>query len=222
MPQGVDPGEFIRALYKDYLDHDRSLIYIASTIPVPAETKRKVTIGGEQWTEILFGGNHPATVQPLFHIDMFVTLVGREPDGKFRVMVGDPALAADVLGQSVSPHAMQEVFDNIAKGLGRAGFAVTRTPLPLVYEDDEKLLERFWYFATANNCVVQNSHSDGRIVWLPTYGYGHWQALSATDEANMRIWEELGFEVRLLGDFHPFAANLGAVHCIKKYLARGG
>jgi hypothetical protein len=24
----------------------------------------------------------------------------------------------------------------------------------------------------------------------------------------------------LLGDFHPFAQNLGAVHCIKKYLAR--
>jgi hypothetical protein len=30
----------------------------------------------------------------------------------------------------------------------------------------------------------------------------------------------LGFSVQMLGDFHPFAENLGAVHCMKKYLAR--
>jgi hypothetical protein len=26
--------------------------------------------------------------------------------------------------------------------------------------------------------------------------------------------------VHRLGDFHPFAVNLGAVHCVKKYLSR--
>jgi len=25
----------------------------------------------------------------------------------------------------------------------------------------------------------------------------------------------------LIADFHPFAINLGAAHCIKKYLSRG-
>jgi len=42
-----------------------------------------------------------------------------------------------------------------------------------------------------------------------------------TDRRNAEIWEGLGYEVVGLADFHPFASNLGAAHCIKKYLARG-
>lgn len=220
VPTGVNPADFIRGLYNEYLDHERQLLYVASSISVPHETTRPTVINGQQWKETLFGGNKKGTVQPLFHIDMFITLVGRDTNGKFRVLVGDPGLAAKTLGETVSQNAMQEVFDNIAKGLANAGFEVERNPLPLVYEDDPARRERFWYFATSNNCLVQNSDAHGKIVWLPTYGYGHWEKLQATDTENKRIWETLGFEVRQLGDFHPFASNLGAVHCIKKYLAR--
>jgi hypothetical protein len=222
LSDGQDPAEFIRGLYTDYLDHERKLIYVASSISVPEETRRSFSISGQPWTEILYGGNKKGTVQPLFHIDMFLSLVGRSSGGRFKVLVGDPALAAKILGESPSPYAMCEVFDNIAKGMSNAGFDVERNPLPLIYEDDLSRKERFWYFATTNNCLVQNSASDGRIVWLPTYGNGSWPQLSLTDEANKKIWISLGFEVRQLGDFHPFAANLGALHCIKKYLSRSG
>jgi hypothetical protein len=34
-------------------------------------------------------------------------------------------------------------------------------------------------------------------------------------------WRGLGHEVCLLTDFHLFAENLGAVHCITKYLVQG-
>ena len=34
------------------------------------------------------------------------------------------------------------------------------------------------------------------------------------------LWRSLGYDVVRLGDFHAFAVNLGAVHCIKKYLER--
>jgi hypothetical protein len=85
--------------------------------------------------------------------------------------------------------------------------------------DDEARRERSWYFATSNNALVQNAPA--RHVWLPTYGHGSWPELQATDQANAQIWTTLGFEVHELGDFHPFAENLGAVHCIKKYLERG-
>ena len=220
-PVGTDPANFIRGLYNEYLDRERQLIYIASTIPVPTETSREIVVDGQPWKEVLYGGNRSGTVQPLFHIDMFITLVGRGPGGQFKVLVGDPAMASEILGQQPSSTAMQEVFDNIASGLGNAGFEVRRNPLPMAFEDDASRRERFWYFATSNNCLVQNSQTDGLIVWLPTYGYGAWTSLAATDEVNRQIWEDLGFEVRQLGDFHPFAANLGAVHCIKKYLARG-
>jgi hypothetical protein len=115
---------------------------------------------------------------------------------------------------------MAEVFDNIAEGLLKREFLVTRNPLPLVYVEDSSAKERIWYFATSNNALVQITQSGSKDVWLPCYGFGNWTSLSLTDAENKRIWESLGFQVQMLGDFHPFAENLGAVHCIKKYLAR--
>ena len=84
--------------------------------------------------------------------------------------------------------------------------------------DDPDRKERTWYFATSNNALVQNGPS--KIVWLPSYGHGNWSELAETDKANAAMWEEMGYAVKMLSDFHPFAENLGAVHCIKKYLAR--
>jgi hypothetical protein len=216
---GVPPAEVVRQLYREYLDTDRTLIYVGSTRPVPVQVRRPFDLNGEPWTEMLFLGNKQGTVQPLFHIDMFITLAGRAQDGRYRVLVGDPGLAARILGVAEWPHAMQEVFDDIARQMENAGFAVTRNPLPLVYTDDVATSTRYWYFATANNALVEIT-AGRRRVWLPAYGFGAWTALAATDQANVEAWSDLGFEATLLADFHPFAENLGAVHCIKKYLAR--
>ncbi len=216
---GVPPAEFIRRLYGDYMDRRRTLHYVGSTIPVPAQTSRRIELDGQIWTEHLYLGNREGTVQPLFHIDMFVTLAGRDDEGRYRVLVGDPRLAAEILGLPVVAHAMVEVFDNIARGLERLGFIVLRNPLPLVHLDDEVARDRIWYFATSNNALVEIAAATRR-VWLPTYGHGAWSTLRASDDANAAIWTRLGFEVTPLGDFHPFAENLGAVHCIKKYLRR--
>ncbi len=150
---------------------------------------------------------------------MFISLAGRQPDGRYLLLVGDPRAAADVLGQPLQPHAMAEIFDNIANGLARRGFAVQRNPLPLVYVDDPITRERLWYFATANNALVRIA-DESKSVYLPTYGYGAWDELALTDQRNAEIWRDLGFDPQPLKDFHPFAENLGAVHCIKKYLAR--
>lgn len=219
---GERPGDLVRRLYSEYLDVDRRLLYVGSTIPVPAEERRWFDLDGERWQERLFTGNRPGTVQPLFHIDMFITLVGRAPNGRYRMLVGDPALAAEVLDEPLPPQAMREVFDNVAAGLGRLGFDVRRNPLPLVYVDDPDQRTRVWYFATSNNALVEIGDDGDKRVFVPTYGYGEWASLQATDQRNQQIFEELGFEVLALGDFHPFASNLGAVHCIKKYLARSG
>jgi hypothetical protein len=115
---------------------------------------------------------------------------------------------------------MSEIFDDIVRALQRLGFEVIRNPLPLTYVDDPANRTRFWYFATSNNCLVQIDKKAGHHVWLPTYGHGDWAELAATDAANKRVWERLGFTVHMLADFHPFAQNLGSVHCIKKYLER--
>ena len=53
------------------------------------------------------------TFQPIFHIDMFVTLVGLGADGAFELLVGSPRLADERLGVS-SPYALDDVYDTIA------------------------------------------------------------------------------------------------------------
>jgi hypothetical protein len=214
------PAELVGRLYREYLDSGRRLLYVGATVPVPGEQTRPFKLNGQKWNEILYVGNANGTTQPIFHIDMFISLAGRGPDGKYRVLVGDPGMASVLLNQPKYPHAMQEVFDNIARTLKRNGFEVIRNPLPLAYVDDPGARERTWYFATSNNALVQWSNTPDSTVFLPSYGHGNWASLSATDAANRKIWEKLGFKAVMLGDFHPFAENLGAVHCIKKYLAR--
>ena len=166
------PVDLIRRLYSEYLDTSRNLIYVGSSIPVPKKEVRNITVDGQQWKEYLYLGNKEGTSQPLFHIDMFISLTGRSENDAFRLLVGDPSLAADILGTSVLPQSMREVFDNIALFLKSKGFEVIRNPLPLVYVDDPYERTRIWNFATSNNLLVQNSNMSPNAVWMPTYGYG--------------------------------------------------
>ncbi len=84
----------------------------------------------------------------------------------------------------------------------------------------DQIRVREFYFATSNNCLVENIGGGSKTVWLPTYGHGTFAELQTIDAENKKLWEKEGFTVKMLGDFHPFAKNLGAVHCIKKYMAR--
>ncbi|HYG58367.1 MAG TPA: hypothetical protein VD902_09940, partial [Symbiobacteriaceae bacterium] len=219
VPGGGDPPAFVKELYRTTFDPDRKILYVGTRLPVPREHRRTFTNGGQVWKEDVYAGT--GEHQPIFHIDMFITLAGRGPSGKYRLLVGSPAEAARVLDEKEpSPYALAAQLDDVAASLAAIGFEVIRNPLPLTYVDDRSRRLRTWYFATANNCLVQIDEKAGNHVWLPTYGHGDWGDLRATDEANRALWQDLGFAVHLLGDFHPFAQNLGAVHCIKKYLAR--
>jgi hypothetical protein len=218
VPPGVDVGEFVNALYQRTFDPDREVRYVGTKLIVPQAERREITVGGESWQEIVYLGTGRA--QPIFHIDMFISLAGRGSDGRYRLLVGSPQAADKVLDRATVAHAMAPIFDDVARHLEREGFDVRRNPLPLTYVDDPNSRTRRWYFATSNNCLVQIDEEAGNSVWLPTYGHGPWEDLGATDDANRQIWEEMGFEVHQLADFNPFAQNLGSVHCIKKYLER--
>ena len=196
--------------------------------------------------DLVYQGNHEGTAQPLFHIDMFLTLAGRSPSGRYRVLVGDPSLAPAAPSTSARGYSMQNVYDAIAKSL-EPRFDVIRNSLPLTFytkkiqvsalnqPQDPDLhaiyLEltnaglsevdlRSWYFATANNALVQDAPTD-RHVWLPTYGQDpNYTYLKGSDAANRELWESFGYTVTELPSFHRLARGLGAVHCIQKYLAR--
>jgi hypothetical protein len=221
-PTRAAEDELLRGVYRRFLDGRRTFVPVGTTLPVPAAAQREFRLGGATWTEEIHAGNQPGTRQPIFHIDMFVSLAGRGDDGRYRVLVGDPREAARLTGEPLQAHAMAPVFDDVARDLGRRGYDVTRTPLPLVYADDPEARVRSWYFATSNNVLVHAPAEERPSVFIPTYAHGPFaDALAATDRANAEIWEGLGYDVVALEDFHPFASNLGAAHCIKKYLARG-
>jgi hypothetical protein len=213
--------EELAKLFSRYLDHERKFLTVGSLLYVPQEEKQEFEMDGVTWTETLHSKNIEGTVQPLFHIDMFMTLAGRNKAGKYQVLVGDTRMAAEVLGEEMAGYGMPDVFDDVAALLERQGFEVIRNPLPLTYVDNPEERRRKWYYATSNNAVVEVKSETEKTVWLPTYGHGNWKYLQKTDEANKQVWEKLGFKVIQLEDFHPFAEKSGALHCIKKYLRRG-
>lgn len=216
---GISRVEKVMKMYNDYLDTRRKIFYIGSNIPVPEEASGLFSYKGGLRKEKYYRQNKPGSVQPVFHIDMFITPAGRGKDGRYRLVVGDPALASEILGEKVSPYSIPEVFNDIANGLRANGFDVYRNPLPLVYMDDERSFVRNWYFASANNALVEIT-GNSKMIWLPCYGFGDWSYLHKTDEANITIWKNLGFEVIVIEDLHPLAEHSGSLHCIKKILRR--
>jgi hypothetical protein len=232
-----DEPRFIRA-YEDYLDPTKNGIIInywedGIRIEVP---KFDSFLDERNW--YIVDWTAPGKYQPIFHIDMFLTLGGRNDKGKYKVFVGDPSEAARILDEPLTnKFAKPEVFKNIIYALNaQSDFEVIPIPLPLTStvispETAKKELEMtdipkeakqvlLYYFATYNNCIVEISdgHKD---VWMPTYGYDGWSKLKILDDAVEQIWTDHGFRVHRLGNYHPFMLYQGGPHCLIQYLARG-
>ena len=254
VPSGTDPRRLVNQLFSAYVENSRKLILIGTKKPIPLRDYVGTRVGDDYYLDLPTGGT--GTFQPIFHIDMFITLIGGEDDGPFQVLVGSPTVGDGHLGTS-APFALAEVYDGIAKELHNLGFVVTRNPLvhratlgrtfelrelralsrepdgevlaPAVAElaaagavDATEIRIRDWHHITWNNCLVENSQVVGKHVYLPTFGHGDHADLASIDSQMEALWEGLGFTVHMLGDFNPFASRQGVVHCIKKYVARGG
>ena len=252
IPAGTTPDAFVAQLFTEFVDRDRRLIVVGTNRPIPLRTVYGTRDGSKYFVDIASDG--AGTFQPIFHIDMLITLIGRTA-GQFEVLLGSPAMADSLLGRS-SPFSLDDVYDTIEEQLTREGFRVRRNPL--VHEPTEgrrftvaelrdlaqrpgneelavavdelvsagagvntPVTMRSWHHITWNNCLVENSATAGRHVYLPTFGHGRRAALKPIDDEMKRLWTGLGFSVHALGDFNAFAERQGVVHCIKKYLRRG-
>lgn len=199
--------------FRSEIEAHRTVIAIGGEGPLPRRGPTRCR--DLRWREAVDRNlSRPGSRQPVFHLDMFMTLAGKR-----RVLVGDPLAARRLTGLPLPESVPLDAFDAIARDLDQRGFEVIRNPLPLVYFDDPEARLREWFYASANNCWVEHC-PDGSRVWLPQYGFGAWPELEATDAANARIWRELGFEVILAGDFLPLADQLGALNCVSKILER--
>ena len=125
-PDSMSLPDFATQLYSDYVDRARRLILVGTTREIPLRGLHGLKQGDQYFLDIATDG--AGTYQPIFHIDMFITLLGTDADGTFEVMVGDPSLADDILGTQ-SPWALTEVYDAIAHDLADEGFTVHRNPL---------------------------------------------------------------------------------------------
>lgn len=218
-------GRTARDLSSHALDPTRRVVVVDTDRMLGADRTRPIRVNGRDVDEILPGGD--GSPDPLIHLDMFLTLAGRGPAGRYRILVGSLTMADEILERLGVDPRLADHLDGIAAQLVDAGFEVIRNPLPLTRADGRPRLRgqvrevRIWYLATANNCLVQVDPTHGDHVWLPTYGHGAWKELAATDTANRRIWESLGFTVHELTSFHSLAQRFGALHCITKDLDRG-
>ena len=252
LPVGADLDAAVRRLFHDYVEAGRRLVLVGTRKPIAVADFRGRREGDEYFLDLPSSGT--GAFQPVFHIDMFLTPVGRV-DGRFVVLVGDPAQADELLG-TTSPYALADVYDQLAATLAAAGFDVRRNPLvhrstraqtlsmadlraiadreqdagltqavrelaAAGAQDDTGVVVRDWHHITWNNCLVEDSATDGRHVYLPTFGYGTESDLAVIDAHMTSLWQGLGFEVHALADFNSFARRQGVVHCIKKYLRRG-
>ena len=158
--------------------------------------------------------------QFLYHLDLFITLAGKAQKlGKERVVVGE-----------IVHQEGEEVLDGVAKlwnaqlqllidqCLPKEKFEVFRCPLAITWMWNQDQTSKIWYFASYNNCLIQQGHQN--TVWVPTYGHGSWLDLKQYDDENKGKWESLGFEVIELGDVHPLAVRYGGVRCITKCIKR--
>jgi hypothetical protein len=221
MPTGSQATEVdVEALFNAYLDNKRKLIRVgdgAEIVPDP-ETRYAIREGDAFFLDFAYRG--VGYWQPIFHIDMFITLVGRvSADAPFRVLVGSPKLASEITKTPECPYALQGSFDYVANQLEGRGFDVIRNPLALVSKTDtpltlaemrnageaQEVLDQFlalgatdttlvtprdWYHATHNNCLVQVSKTHGNCVYLPTFGNADHPGLTSVDAAMQALWKD--------------------------------
>ena len=120
--------DFIVDLFRETFDAERTIFFAGTRLRVPETETRPLLIEGEDWTEVLYAGS--GHHQPIFHIDMFISLAGRGPSGRYRLLVGSPVDADRLLDRPSVAHGMSEIFDDVARQLEVAGVRGDPQPTP--------------------------------------------------------------------------------------------
>lgn len=188
-------------------------------INLDAETKKllKEYLGVNM--EIIPVGNskyhNQSMVEPFPHIDLYITLAGRNTQGRYQLLVGK-TVAANPKDYHLA-NSLNQCIEPIVAELTKKGFDIIRNPIPLTRDN---IFEGDTYYCYYNNCLVEIDGATKR-VWMPTFGHDEWsEQLKKYDAENKAIWHQLGFDVIELMNFHPFVNHGGGIHCITKCVKR--
>lgn len=176
--------------------------------------------------------------QPVFHIDLFMTLLGRNSRGEQIILVGEPVADFDdhfldekeqqIFNEQIkdATDRINECIKNLKDDLNQHNipYQILRNPLPLTYYNYH--LRTSWYWASYNDCLVEISGGE-KNVWLPRYYNNknfenpHWKELRRFDEKSKEIFQQNGFNTYMFNhDFHALAANNGSLLSMTKCLQR--
>lgn len=213
-------GDTEDAVSTGALDPSRRAIVLSCAEPAPGEETLTRDSPAPGWQEKLRYRSDAGSLQPVFHLDLFIAPAGQAANGLPRVLVGCPVLGAKILNHPVPAHADAARFDEIAAQLTRQGADVIRNPMPLICKDHTDRKTRIWYHLPVNNVLVEQVPGQSGRVWLPCFAQPPWAELEAIDDANAEIWSDLGFTVTRVPNMLGPAENLGSLHCMAKVVAR--
>ncbi len=168
-------------------------------------------------TDVIVLGQREGDV-PRHHLSMYMMPLGRHA-GRDVVLVGDPRLARQVVGNQFLPGeldpdtkrplradfsaTMIERHDRAAEALRQAGFTVVRLPsIPFLDKT---------YMAYTNS--VLGTWGERRIAWVPVYD------LPELDQQALATYERLGWEVRPVHVRSVYAFH-GTIGCLVNVIRR--
>ena len=181
----------------------------------------------------IFGRCPIGKKQPFFHLDLFLTLVGRKSEkAPYRVLIGRVVNASDIQNPELENNIIQPWntwIDQIGEELIQSGFEVSYLPMPLTYGKHRDFTNRRdWFVLSYNNCLVEISKSEKK-AWMPTYGTKladhepfilDTNRLADFDQQAEQCFRDLGFEVHTLMNYLPHMLYGGSVHCLTNCLLR--
>lgn len=155
------------------------------------------------------------------HLDLVLTAPGRTCGGREVVI-----LARLVAADSTSPPGLKDEVRRLNGYLNATetrlqnhGFHVIRNDVPMLleYRGASSFVARHY-----NNVILDGAPRTGKskpLVWLPGYGEDE-PALSKFDRRAAELWQELGFEPRLVQGWSKIVSFNGALRCATQVLAR--
>ena len=151
---------------------------------------------------------------------------GREDVTELTDRDGKKIIRPNVVGQTKAAISaslqIAPALDRIARQLSRAGYSVVRIPA-LIPDQGSTPQEdagqgtngasKRYPFLSYSNVLVEMRHNQP-LVYLPHYGF------EAMDQAALRAWDELGFQVKPVPGFATSAMYGGGLRCCTKVLLR--
>lgn len=151
---------------------------------------------------------------------------GREDVTELTDRDGKKIIRPNVVGQTKAAISaslqIAPALDRIARQLSRAGYSVVRIPALIpdqgsTPQDDAGQgtndASKRYPFLSYSNVLVEMRHNQP-LVYLPHYGF------EAMDQAALRAWDELGFQVKPVPGFATSAMYGGGLRCCTKVLLR--